>query len=377
MRLFKNWLIVGALAGMLGSVSVLAFQPELPEDYAPVITYCPAGPESLPGGHVVALLEAALACAELELIDDAMALYIAAMARQEVDEELIVPLEESAELVAFRRLALALEAEFESRFSDSYAEAAAALLGAFERVFGWIPDADAYDPGYAIESLPSAQSYHQAFRMEVASAYAAQVLILQVALEPEFAELSRQLHQPPNGRISNAEMQRMTARLVMLQREVDERFMASFEPTILEARFIRYGVYESFGEIRHIPAPDTADGTRISPELTEFHESSLVIPAEVGLAFGFDYEIAGIVPGTEDRLLMRAIHPPMRNLAGDLQTVSTTPFDIHSWGGRVDEHLSYRFSKPHQLLPGEWTLQVLYFDQVVLSKTFQVVAVDD
>jgi len=372
-----KWTIFGALAGVLVSGSVAAFQLDLPRDYSPEITYCPAGPEALPGGHVVALLESALACAELEIIDDAAAFYISAMARLEADEALEIPSDSVAEFTAFRDLALALEEKLGGHFQELDDDLAAAFSRAYHQVFGWHPEVEHYDPGYPVEAFPSNEEYRQGFRMAVASAYASQILALKTMQEPEFAELSGKLQQMVEGKMSAADSKQLSARMVTLQRDVNERLLENFEPSLIEGRFNRYGVFESLGEIKHIPAPDTADGTRIIPEHTIFHDSSLIVPAELQLAFGFDYEIAGILPGTEDQLMMRAIHPPMRNSVGDLQTVSTTNFDVFIWGGRVEDHLSYRFSESHQLLPGEWTLQIIYFDRVLLSKTFQVIKSDE
>lgn len=56
--------------------------------------------------------------------------------------------------------------------------------------------------------------------------------------------------------------------------------------------------------------------------------------------------------------------------------VSTTTFHANAWNGRVKDTITYAFSRDDQLLPGDWTLQILYYGEVLLSRTFEVVDVD-
>ncbi len=364
---------------ILLSASAMAFVADagLPVDYAPGIEFCPPGLEALPQGNAVDLAEAALACHEHGLIDDAVVFHIAATARAQVDRSLDVSVDLFKETLAFQNLTLRLFDRLEDHYQEIDPVIAAAAIDAYPRVFQWELQVDGYDPGFAIQKPPVAEDYRRAFRMAVAAEYAMTVQGLHSASDPEYIELYNDLHQadqayPIQMTRPLAESQALAARLVVRQKEIADTFIADFVPSLIETHVLRYGVYETVGDVEHFPAEETADGTRIVAESVHL-DTSLVVPAEVGLSFGFEYELAGFIPGTNEHLKMRAIHPPMRNPRGEWQTVSTTAFDAFGWNGRVDDSLLYRFSEPHQVLPGEWTLQIIYFGEVLISKIFQVV----
>jgi len=378
MRFFSKQVVPVLLVGALACGSVLGFQNDLPADYSPEITYCPPGLEAFKNAHTVALAEAAMACSEMDLLADAFLFFQASEARSAIDRRLLVPEDALEEQTAFETRARALRFKFGSRFTVADAKLAIGILNAYSKVFEWSPQVEGYDPGFSVEIMPPADLYHQLFRMAVANSYARHVQSLYLDLDPEYAELRETLQRLTRSdpRPDHFEMQSLAAPAGARRKALMKTFIEEFEPTIVEGRIVRYGLFESFDEIEQGSNPAVADGTRSARESIVFHERSLVVPAEIGLQFGFDFKIAGVVQGTEDRLTVRIIHPPMPNSDSILQTVSTRRFASSSRLGRVEEHVSYRFSEPHQLLPGNWTLQVVYFDRIMLSKTFEVIEVD-
>ncbi|MGY6588391.1 MAG: DUF3859 domain-containing protein [Wenzhouxiangella sp.] len=360
---------------MAGASLYGSFGTELPEDYSPSVAFCPPGLDALPEVHSVALIEAASACAEADQKMDAVTFHIASIVVDEINVTWLYSLGGDDEIRSYRRLFNVLAHEFQQRYPTPDDGLMQAVYEAYPQVFDWALRLERVNPGFLVEVLPPVEEYRQRLGITVAAAYAREASLINAMKDEEFRRLQKELSEAHTDGYQPA-IHGLAYRLMNLHETLNKEFLEDFEPNLVLGRITQYGVFEAFGEIEYVPAPDTADGTHIIPDETVFHETSTVIPAELGLSFGFDYEVGGVAPGTEHRFLMRAIHPPMRNPQGEWQTVSTADFGVTAWTGLVDRHLSYRFSEPHQLLPGEWTLQVLYFDEVVVSKTFQVVKPD-
>lgn len=88
------------------------------------------------------------------------------------------------------------------------------------------------------------------------------------------------------------------------------------------------------------------------------------IPARLGLRFGVKHEFKDVPP--DGGLQVVVNHPPMKNAAGDLQTISKGPKNPKDVG------FYYGFDRPAELLAGQWVFQFMYNSKLLCEKTFTV-----
>jgi hypothetical protein len=62
----------------------------------------------------------------------------------------------------------------------------------------------------------------------------------------------------------------------------------------------------------------------------------------------------------------------MKTPSGGTATVSTAGTSVFGEAGVATNDIVYRLSEPAELLPGRWTLQLLYKGQVVLTRNFDL-----
>lgn len=372
MRFWFRGPAVGLLAGMLVSGPLLGYERDLPEDYLPGVTYCPAGLDSVGSWNAVALAEAAVACEEMGLPVEAYLFYEASEARSFVDRRLFPTEAAEEDQVAVEQKANALRRQFGARFRMDDPEVRLAVLETYDKVFHWLPDVEGYDPGFPVKGMPSAEEYHQLFRIWPAGTYAGISQQIVLDLDVELAELIEEIRQfrEATPRPDPYVLQTLATPIRVRREEVKRAFIEAFEPVLVEGRIGRFGIFDS-------PDPADADASPPAKMPEEFHLSTLIVPAELGFRFGFLYELGGVLPGTEDRLEMRVVHPRFLDVDGQLQTVTTWSFTgRHRRPGYIIDSFTYRFDQPEQLKPGDWTLEIIYFDRVLLSKTFQVIEIE-
>jgi hypothetical protein len=239
-----------------------------------------------------------------------------------------------------------------------------------------------YFPGWEHRAAPTKAVYQSQFEFMVAEYYAGLILEKQLNSEPSprlnHGEIESVLDEswPTLGSQSEQEITRAEGRILRFNALETER-SELIVPELVAHRIRNFGLYRATGKVEMVDAADTADGTALLSSL-EHMEQTTVVPARLGVQFGYEFELGGIIPGTKHLLKMRAIHPPIENVEGEMQTVSTAPFDVsETWITRYSNHITYAFNSEYHLIPGRWTLQVLYDDEVIISKRFRVVEVAD
>jgi Domain of unknown function (DUF3859) len=95
-----------------------------------------------------------------------------------------------------------------------------------------------------------------------------------------------------------------------------------------------------------------------------------VFKAERGKSFGFTFRITGLPEGPTPDFEMRAVHPPMKGPSGSTSSVSTAATEVFTDGGVAENEILYTLSEEFEVLPGQWTLQLLFKGQPVISKRF-------
>ncbi|NIR31304.1 MAG: DUF3859 domain-containing protein [Gammaproteobacteria bacterium] len=136
------------------------------------------------------------------------------------------------------------------------------------------------------------------------------------------------------------------------------------------ARVVEYGQYDVVRGER-VAATDTAAGY-MSRVQTYQRVGGPQIPAEVGTAFGLKYIVEGEPEGEKVTLTVVQTFPPQGVTHPD--TSETTHEQRYRRYARVGEETfdGYILSKPWEVVPGRWTIQILHEERLLIEKKFIV-----
>jgi hypothetical protein len=132
----------------------------------------------------------------------------------------------------------------------------------------------------------------------------------------------------------------------------------------------QYGIYTG-DKLGQEDAANAAVGYKSVTANIVFQQKTERITAAVGTSFGFEYVIRGSGEGGVD-LTVKYLHPAITNpKTGRVFTSQEIVSDNRVIG---KTHLiGYRFDEAWEIVPGTWTIQLLYGDKKLAEKTFQVV----
>ena len=133
---------------------------------------------------------------------------------------------------------------------------------------------------------------------------------------------------------------------------------------------VRVGQFEVLGDPEISAAPDTAAGKVSAHSSVQLISESTTLKAERGATFGFTYVIKGVPDGEFPGFEMQALHPPMTGPSGKATTESRVETQVFGEQGVAVNDIIYVLAEPFEVLPGNWTLQLLYKGKVVVSRQF-------
>jgi hypothetical protein len=147
-------------------------------------------------------------------------------------------------------------------------------------------------------------------------------------------------------------------------------------PKGIQARILKYGIYEPGAEKRSVRHPEIPSGKLVLSDLPTKFKATTDIPGRYGTHFGYTFEISGLQPTQRVELELVTYHPLIVSPQGRKTT-------RHSWKfvgpvdrfGRVRSFVGYSFDEIYGIVPGEWTMAVKLDDQYVLNKKFRVFSV--
>jgi hypothetical protein len=119
---------------------------------------------------------------------------------------------------------------------------------------------------------------------------------------------------------------------------------------------------------------DTAAGyTSIVDEKTLLSTSARV-KATLGDSFGFRYTLDCEGPKSfNSPMTIRTLHPPMTNPKSG-KTVTESSWDNNAWANHSEPniHSGFRFDERWEMVPGQWTIQVVLKGRVLVEQKFIV-----
>jgi hypothetical protein len=150
-----------------------------------------------------------------------------------------------------------------------------------------------------------------------------------------------------------------------------------------------YGIYTT-QTASSVAEPGTASGRIEMVANTKLMQSTTVVPARVGVEFGFRYKIVGqattalagqnnatLAGQADPKVTLKYVThipaPGIRNPATKNVTLTNIFYQDH----RVGEELYrlYRFTDSWEVVPGVWTLEIWEGDRQLVSQGYQVGAV--
>ena len=141
---------------------------------------------------------------------------------------------------------------------------------------------------------------------------------------------------------------------------------------ITGAQIVEFGVFRKIASEGYLSAPNSAEGKVNAVMEAQLTQSTSEIRPSVGVSFGIRFKLVGTPENQMVKCSFRWLHPKITDPA--TKQVS----DKDEWEGepRIGHarYVGYTFDHEWELMPGAWTIQVLYDGKVVAEKTFKVSA---
>jgi len=119
-------------------------------------------------------------------------------------------------------------------------------------------------------------------------------------------------------------------------------------------------------------AASAAVGSPVRAAAAVLQTDTDTIEARPGTNFGFEYTVTGLPTDRPVRLELVVRHPPMRFDDGTTRSESRGAVTAVPADGRYHDVFLYRFDRPDDLVPGDWTLQVSRDGRVLAERVFHV-----
>jgi hypothetical protein len=135
------------------------------------------------------------------------------------------------------------------------------------------------------------------------------------------------------------------------------------------AEIADYGIYRrsSKGEVN---APETNVGHIHAVASVELVQRTEQIPATLDTSFGIRYRVSGNPNGAIIQGTVNVIHPETKNPeSGKTTAVDQWPFTAKL--GKL-KYTGWHFDHLWELVPGKWTIQLIYRGKVIAEKQFEV-----
>lgn len=119
-------------------------------------------------------------------------------------------------------------------------------------------------------------------------------------------------------------------------------------------------------------AASASAGTPVRAAAAVLQANTDIIDARPGVNFGFEYTVAGLPTDRPATLELLVRHPPMRFEDGTTRSESRGAVTATTADGSHHDVFLYRFDRPDDLVPGDWTLQVSRDGRVLAERVFHV-----
>jgi hypothetical protein len=144
-------------------------------------------------------------------------------------------------------------------------------------------------------------------------------------------------------------------------------------PQVDRIDVVEYGLYTANTDSRRAE-PNTATGTVSMISNIQHAVTTLTVPAQQGVRFGYRFVVAGAPAGAAVPLHMVTVFPPpgLTNPATQ-QLKARSEYDVTVPIGTT-EFRGYNLTNDWEVVPGIWKIQVWYQGQMLAQQEFTVVS---
>jgi hypothetical protein len=149
--------------------------------------------------------------------------------------------------------------------------------------------------------------------------------------------------------------------------------LASIQPllgaTVTGAEIVEYGLFDKIS-IGPRKEPGALTGQVDEVPMVKLKERTTTIPAILGTTFGITVKLKGSPPGERVNCWITWLRPKLTNPETG-QSSERSDFPSRRPIGEVTP-VGFTFDHPWELVPGTWTVRVIWDWKVVAEKTFNV-----
>jgi len=138
----------------------------------------------------------------------------------------------------------------------------------------------------------------------------------------------------------------------------------------LNAEIIEFGYYKKNSEPKRYKNPGTVSGYVQEGGDVELIEKTDRIPAEKNRLFGFKFRVTGLTNMLSTQLVLKVTHPEIKRGNGSVATSYSYPILLDVKDGVIENQAGYSLDHGYELVAGEWTFELWYYKQKIVSQTF-------
>ncbi len=143
----------------------------------------------------------------------------------------------------------------------------------------------------------------------------------------------------------------------------------------IQGKVTSFGIFRFTGQDEVIKTPETSSGVTRAVSGTRILVSATnVIPAKIGLRFGFTYEISNVPASDGPTTITKVVrHPRITKPDGTKIDGFTFAEPQYVQGGRVFGYTGYGFDHDYELVVGDWEFELQYSGKIICTQKFVVV----
>jgi len=138
----------------------------------------------------------------------------------------------------------------------------------------------------------------------------------------------------------------------------------------LNAEIVEFGYYKKNSEPKRYKNPSTASGYVQEGGEVELVQKTDQIPAVKGQLFGFKFRVSGLDDMLSTQLVLNVTHPEIKRGNGSVATNYSYPILLDVKDGVIENQAGYSMDHEYEVVTGEWTFELWYYKQKILSQTF-------
>jgi hypothetical protein len=135
------------------------------------------------------------------------------------------------------------------------------------------------------------------------------------------------------------------------------------------AEVVRSGVCLQENKPRRYDVPPSTSASA-KPGRLRIDRQTSRIPLEQGIGFGFAWKATGLPP--EGMVAYVIEHPEFVRPDGTTATAHREEFPFRSRKGTINSVDCYMLTEKYEVVPGTWTLSILFEDQVLVRRSYKL-----